>query len=98
MEISGSTAFYAGLSTIQTGQNRVEQAAGQIASTVIDRSEKSQSSESQVDRLRSVDRSQQSDLASNVVEMSQGKFQVELGAKVAKASDEMLGTLIDTYA
>jgi hypothetical protein len=98
MEISGSTAFYAGLSTIQTGQNRVDQAAGQIASTVIDRSEKSQSSESQVDRLRSVDRSQQSDLASNVVEMSQGKFQVELGAKVAKASDEMLGTLIDTYA
>jgi len=39
-----------------------------------------------------------SDLASNMVEMSQGKFQVELGAKVAKASDEMLGTLIDTYA
>jgi hypothetical protein len=98
MEISGSTAFYAGLSTIQTGQNRVDQAAGQIASTVIERSQSSQSSESQVDRLRSVDRSQEADLASNVVEMSQGKFQVELGAKVAKASDEMLGTLIDTYA
>ncbi|RON44519.1 pyrroloquinoline quinone biosynthesis protein PqqE [Pseudomonas frederiksbergensis] len=98
MEISGSTAFYAGLSTIQTGQNRVDQAAGQIANTVIDRSEKSQSSENQVDRLRSVDRSQQSDVASSVIEMSQGKFQVELGAKVAKASDEMLGTLIDTYA
>jgi hypothetical protein len=98
MEISGSTAFYAGLSTIQTGQNRVDQAAGQIANTVIDSSEKSQSSEAQVDRLRSVDRSQQSDVASSAVEMSQGKFQVELGAKVAKASDEMLGTLIDTYA
>jgi len=98
MEISGSTAFYAGLSTIQTGQNRGDQAAGQIADTTIDRSEKSQSSEAQVDRLRSVDRSQQSDVASSVVEMSQGKFQVELGAKVAKASDEMLGTLIDTYA
>jgi hypothetical protein len=98
MEISGSTAFYAGLSTLQTGQNRVDQAAGQIASTVIERSQTSQSSESQVDRLRSVDRSQEADLASNVVEMSQGKFQVELGAKVAKASDEMLGTLIDTYA
>ncbi|MGF6110727.1 pyrroloquinoline quinone biosynthesis protein PqqE [Pseudomonas sp. ADAK2] len=98
MEISGSTAFYAGLSTIQTGQNRVDQAAGQIASTTIERSQTSQSSESQVDRLRSVDRSQESDLASNMVEMSQGKFQVELGAKVAKASDEMLGTLIDTYA
>lgn len=98
MEISGSTAFYAGLSTIQTGQNRVDQAASQIANTTIERSVTSQSSEAQVDRLRSVDRSQQSDLASNVVELSQGKLQVELGARVAKASDEMLGTLIDTFA
>jgi len=98
MEISGNTAFYAGLSTIQTGQNRVGQAAGQIANNTIERSVTSQSSEAQADRLRSVDRSQQSDLASNMVEMAQGKFQVELGAKVAKASDEVLGTLIDTFA
>jgi hypothetical protein len=98
MEISGNSAFYAGLSTIQTGQNRVDQAAGQIANTMVERSMTSQSSEAQVDRLRSVDRSQQSDLASNVVEMSQGKFQVETGVKVAKASDEILGTLIDTFA
>ena len=98
MQISGNTAFYAGLSTIQTGQNRVDQAAGQIASNTIERSVTSQSSDVQVDRLRSVDRSQRSDLTSNVVEMAQGKFQVEAGAKVAKASDEMLGTLIDTFA
>ncbi|CRL50190.1 MULTISPECIES: hypothetical protein [Pseudomonas] len=98
MQISGNTAFYAGLSTIQTGQNRVDQAAGQIASNTIERSVTSQSSDVQVDRLRSVDRSQRSDLTSNVVEMTQGKFQVEAGAKVAKASDEMLGTLIDTFA
>ena len=98
MDISGNTAFYAGLSTIQTGQNRVDQASGQIASSTLERSVTSQSSEVQVDRLRSVDRSQQSDLASNMVVMAQGKFQVEAGVKVAKASDEMLGTLIDTYA
>lgn len=98
MEISGNTAFYAGLSTIQTGQNRVDQAASQVANTTIERSVTSQSSEVQVDRLRSVDRSQQSDLASSMVDMSMGKFQVELGVNVAKASDEMLGTLIDTYA
>ncbi|ALQ06138.1 hypothetical protein [Pseudomonas brassicacearum] len=98
MEISGSTAFYAGLSTIQTGQNRVDQAAGQIANTTIERSVTSQSSDVQVDRLRSVDRSQQSDQATNMVEMSQGKFQVQLGVNVAKASYEMLGTLIDTFA
>ncbi|AIC23409.1 pyrroloquinoline quinone biosynthesis protein PqqE [Pseudomonas sp. 22526] len=98
MEISGNTAFYAGLSTVQTGQNRVDQAASQIASTTIERSVTSQSSEVQVERLRSVDRSQQSDLASNMVEMSMGKIQAELGVKVAKAADEVLGTLIDTYA
>lgn len=93
MNISGSSAFYSGLSTIQTGQNRVDQAAGQIASAAT-----SQSTQAQADRLSGVDRSQQSDLASNMVEMAEGKFQVELGAKVAKASDQMLGTLIDTYA
>ncbi|MFL8988027.1 pyrroloquinoline quinone biosynthesis protein PqqE [Pseudomonas sp. QLc11A] len=98
MEISGNTAFYAGLSTLQSGQNRVDQAAEQIANTTLERSLTSQSSEAQVDRLRSVDRSRQSDLASNVVEMAQGKIQAELGVKVAKAADEVLGTLIDTYA
>ena len=98
MQISGNTAFYAGLSTVQTGQNRVDQAAGQIASNTIERSVTSQSSEIQADRLRSVDRSQQSDVAASMVEMSQGKIQLQLGVKVAKASDEMLGTLIDTFA
>ncbi|RON03493.1 pyrroloquinoline quinone biosynthesis protein PqqE [Pseudomonas brassicacearum] len=98
MDISGSTAFYAGLSSIQTGQNRVDQAASQIAGTTVDPSASSQSSDAQIDRLRSVDRSQQSNLASNLVDMSQGKIQAELGVKVAKASDEMLGTLINTFA
>ncbi|MBN6771733.1 pyrroloquinoline quinone biosynthesis protein PqqE [Pseudomonas granadensis] len=98
MEISGSTAFYAGLSSIQSGQNRVDQAASQIANNTIERSVTSQSSDVQVDRLRGVDRAQQSDLASNIVEMAQGKVQAELGVKVAKASDEMLGTIIDTFA
>lgn len=93
MEISGSSAFYSGLSAIQTGQNRVDQAAGKIAGAAT-----SQPSDAQNDRLRSVDANQASNSASNMVEMAQGKFQVELGAKVAKASDEMLGTLIDTYA
>ena len=50
MEISGTTAFYAGMSTIQTGQNRIDQASGQIANTTIERSVTSQSSEAQVDR------------------------------------------------
>ncbi|WP_456022954.1 pyrroloquinoline quinone biosynthesis protein PqqE [Pseudomonas protegens] len=98
MEISGNTAFYAGLSSIQSGQNRVDQAASQIANNTIERSVTSQSSEAQIDRLRGVDRSQQMDLGSDMVQMAQGKFQVELGVKVAKASDEVLGTIIDTFA
>lgn len=98
MEISGNTAFYAGLSSIQSGQNRVDQAASQIANNTIERSVTSQSSEVQVNRLRGVDRAQESDLASNIVEQSQGKIQAELGVKLAKASDEVLGTIIDTFA
>ncbi|NER60529.1 pyrroloquinoline quinone biosynthesis protein PqqE [Pseudomonas sp. MAFF212428] len=98
MEISGNSAFYAGLSSIQTGQNRVDQAANQIATTTVERSATSQSSDYQAERLRSVDRSQQMDLATSTVELALGKHQVELGVKVAKASDEMLGTLIDTFA
>ncbi|MCK9799158.1 pyrroloquinoline quinone biosynthesis protein PqqE [Pseudomonas chlororaphis] len=98
MEISGNTAYYAGLSSIQAGQNRVDQAASQIANTTVERSVTSQSSEIQADRLRAVDRSRESDVATSMVEMSMGKVQTELGVKVAKASDEMLGTLIDTYA
>ena len=98
MEISGNTAFYAGLSSIQSGQNRVDQAASQIASQTVERAVTSQSSPTQVNRLLSVDRSQQSDLQSNMVDLAMGKLQAELGVKVAKASDEVLGTLIDTYA
>lgn len=98
MEISGSTAFYAGLSTIQTGQNRVDQAGGHIANNTVERSVSSQSSDTQVNRMRAVDRSQLSDIASDVADLSVGKAQVELGAKVVRTADEMVGTLIDTYA
>lgn len=98
MEISGNSAFYAGLNAIQAGQNRVDQGSSQIASSAVERSADAQASVNQVNRLSGVDRSQSSDLASSMVDMSMGKVQVELGVKVAKASDEMLGTLIDTYA
>lgn len=94
MEISGNSAFYAGLNAIQTGQNRVDQGSSQIASSAVERSADSQASVDSVNRLRGVDRSQDS----SMVDMSMGKIQVELGVKVAKASDEVLGTLIDTYA
>ncbi|AGZ37460.1 pyrroloquinoline quinone biosynthesis protein PqqE [Pseudomonas sp. SWI6] len=98
MEITGSSAFYAGLGSIQAGQNRVDQAASQIANSTVERAATSQSSDYQAERLRAVDRSQQMDLATSAVQLALGKQEVELGVKVAKASDEMLGRFIDTYA
>ena len=98
MEITGSSAFYAGLGSIQAGQNRVDQAASQIANSTVERAATSQSSDYQAERLRAIDRSQQMDLATSAVQLALGKQEVELGVKVAKASDEMLGRFIDTYA
>ncbi|MGF6394871.1 pyrroloquinoline quinone biosynthesis protein PqqE [Pseudomonas plecoglossicida] len=98
MEITGNSAYYAGLGALQTGQNRIDQAAGQIANTTVERAATSQSSDFQAERLRAVDRSQQMDLATSTVQLALGKTEVELGSKVAKASDEMLGRFIDTYA
>ncbi|NIE76659.1 pyrroloquinoline quinone biosynthesis protein PqqE [Pantoea sp. Tr-811] len=98
MEITGSTAYYAGLNAIYNGQNRVDQAAGQIANASVERAATSQSSDFQAERLRAVDRSQQMDMATSTVQLALGKTEVEAGAKVAKASDEMLGRFIDTYA
>lgn len=98
MQISLNNTLYPGLSAIQVGQDRVDQAATQLASPATEVSGRSQSSDFQLERLRSVERPDRSDLASNVVEMEQGLLQVKAGVKVEKASDEMLGTLIDTYA
>ena len=97
MQISMNNTLYPGLSAIQVGQDRVDQAASQIASTSIEVSGRSQSSDFQLENLRSVDRSQRSDLPANIVELAAGKGQVQAGLAAQKASDEALGTLIDTY-
>lgn len=98
MQITLNNTLYPGLSAMQVGQDRVDQAATQLASPGTEVAGRSQSSDFQLERLRSVDRPQRSDMATNVVELTQGRIQVQLGAKVEKASDEALGTLIDTYA
>ncbi|AAO54043.1 pyrroloquinoline quinone biosynthesis protein PqqE [Pseudomonas syringae pv. actinidiae] len=98
MQITMNNTLYPGLSAMQVGQGRVDQAATQIASSNIEVSGRSQSSDFQLENLRSVDRSQRSDLSSNIVELNAGKNQIEAGVAVQKASDEALGTLIDTYA
>jgi hypothetical protein len=97
MQISMNNTLFPGLSAIQVGQDRVDQAATQIASTDIEVSGRSQSSDFQLENLRSVERSQRSDLSANIVELAAGKEQIQVGLAAQKASDEALGTLIDTY-
>ncbi|MBA1201677.1 pyrroloquinoline quinone biosynthesis protein PqqE [Pseudomonas capeferrum] len=98
MEITGHSAFHAGLGAIRAGQNRMDQAASQIANATVEHTATSQSSDYQAERLRAVDRSQQLDLATSTVQATLAAQDVELSAKVAKASDELLGRFIDTYA
>ena len=98
MQISLGNTFYPCLTAIQVGQDRVDQAATQIASSGVEVSGRSQSSDFQLENLRSVDRSQRSDLPANIVELAAGKAQAEAGVAAQRASNEALGTLIDTYA
>ncbi|MCD5995301.1 pyrroloquinoline quinone biosynthesis protein PqqE [Pseudomonas sp. CDFA 602] len=98
MQITMNNTLYPGLSAMQVGQSRVDQAATQIASTNVEVSGRSQSSDFQLENLRSVDRAQRSDLSANIVELNAGKTQIEAGLASQKASNEALGTLIDTFA
>ncbi|WP_271410320.1 hypothetical protein [Pseudomonas sp. Q1-7] len=83
MEIQGS-AFSAGLGAIQSGQRRLDQAAGEIASA----------------NVPPADASTQhgAELAGNLVELTVAKLQTQAGAKVVATADDVLGTLIDTHA
>ncbi|WP_455922028.1 pyrroloquinoline quinone biosynthesis protein PqqE [Pseudomonas putida] len=99
MQITSGSAYYAGLSSVQNGLTRVDQAASQIASNAVESTSPvtNQSTDLQAKRLLSVDISQQ-DLANSAVQLNQGRMEVEAGLKVEKAATETIGTLIDTYA
>jgi hypothetical protein len=97
MEISGS-AFNAGLSTIQSGQRRVDQAAAEIASNNVSRPQSSPEPAAPTSENRQAEQAEQADLATSLVALQAGKQEVEAGAKVVKTADEVLGTLIDTRA
>jgi flagellar basal body rod protein FlgG len=97
MQITGSSYYTSALTGIQTGLNRLDQAASQVANTAVERSATSQSSDYQAERLRSVDRSQV-DPASASVEMIQAQISIQAAVKVEKAADAVLGSLLDTYA
>jgi hypothetical protein len=86
MQISGS-AFSAGLNTLQTGQGRIDRAASDIAYET-----------GALPANRAQGRSDAADTAQNLIELRQGGYQAQIGAKVVKTVDEVLGTLLDTRA
>ncbi|OEC44626.1 hypothetical protein A7D27_07050 [Pseudomonas sp. 1D4] len=93
MEISGS-AFSYGLNALQSGQQRIDKAASDIASAPVQRSSDVPAARSQ----GGPDESSSADLASNLVDLDVGKYQALAGANVVKTADELLGTLVDTKA
>lgn len=96
MQITSS--MNSGLSLIQAASARFDNAATAVAGVSNDSPALTQSTGYQAQRLQAVDSSQQTDLAALTVQMTQAALQVEAGAKVEKASDRALGTMIDTYA
>ncbi|MDD0845278.1 hypothetical protein [Pseudomonas sp. Gutcm_11s] len=94
MQISGS-AFSAGLSGIQAGQRRVDQAAGEIAGNTLPVQRPDQTPPAQQVEPSPEART---DLAESLVGLTQGRNEVQASARVVETADEVLGTLIDTRA
>jgi flagellar hook protein FlgE len=98
MQISGN-AFSAGLSGIQAGQHRVDQAASEIASNTLPSQAPAQTAPAQqVEPNPEVRAASQADLAQSLVGLAQGRNEVQASARVVETADEVLGTLIDTRA
>ena len=89
MQISPS-AFSSGINTIQSGQRRVEQAAGEIASAPVE----AQATNAPANQSSAA----RSDIADNMVDMRVGQYEAQAGARVVQTADRVLGTLIDVTA
>lgn len=89
MQITGN-AFNTGLSGIQSGMRRVDQAASEIASSTLPAQVEAQPVEAAVQAPN--------DLAGSLVGLTQGRYEVQANARVVETADEVLGTLIDTRA
>ena len=93
MQISASSAFNSGLSSVQSGQQRVNQAASDIASiNVVKPAAESSAANPSNNQAQPVD------LATSLVDLQIGKQQVQAGAEVIKTADDALGTLLDIRA
>jgi flagellar hook protein FlgE len=92
MQISANSAFNSGLSSIQSGQARANQASTDIASINLNKPAAQAAPTSRNEQPLQVD------LASSLVELQVSKSQVQAGAEVIKTADDVLGTLLDTRA
>lgn len=99
MQISGS-AFNSGISTIQSGQRRVDQAAADIASNALTQPQQPTATPptNQVNPATRAAEQPRADLAESLVALREGQNESEAGAKLVKTADEVLGTLIDIKA
>lgn len=102
MQITPS-AFSSGLSGIQTGQRRVDQAAFEIAGSGLPQAQTTNQA-NQNNAQNQVNPSPQSadpnspDLTESLVALRVGENEVRANARVVDTADEVLGTLIDTRA
>lgn len=99
MEIS-SSAFSSGLSGIQAGQRRADQAATEIAGNSLPPAQQvSQSNaQNQVNQTRQSAEPTSPDLTESLVSLRVAENEVRANSKVVDTADEVLGTLIDTRA
>lgn len=86
MDISVS-AFSSGLAGMQAGHQRVEQAAVNVAA-----------GGRAAEPAAPGETVSLSDMASNLVELTVGRHEVEASARVVETADEILGTLINIRA
>lgn len=99
MEISRS-AFSSGISTVQSGQRRVDEAAADIASNAVNQQPRPTSAPpaNQVNPAPSSAEQNSPALADSLAALREGQIEAETGAKLVKTADEVLGTLIDVTA
>ncbi|MDT4842558.1 hypothetical protein FQZ97_764660 [compost metagenome] len=99
MEISGN-AFNSGISAVQSGQRRIDQAAAEIASNAVSAPQQPLPTPPQnpVNPTAESSAEQRPDLAQSLVALRIGQHEAQAGARVVATADEVLGTLIDTTA
>lgn len=99
MEISAN-AFNSGISSIQAGQRRVDQAAAEIAGNAVAAPPQPAQTPApnQVNQAPETAGQGHAELAESLVALRVGQHEAQAGARVVRTADEVLGTLIDTKA